>query len=58
MNVIFLDVDGELTYSDYENSETANCVNNNIRPAEDLMMLQKFWIKPIALIIRKFFSKA
>lgn len=24
MNVIFLDVDGELTYSDYQNSETAN----------------------------------
>lgn len=42
----------------HENSETANCVNNNIRPEEDLMMLQKFWIKPIALIIRKFFSKA
>ena len=24
MNIIFLDVDGELTYSDYENDETAN----------------------------------
>ena len=24
MNVIFLDVDGELTYSDYENENTAN----------------------------------
>ena len=24
MNIIFLDVDGELTYSDYENEETAN----------------------------------
>ena len=24
MNIVFLDVDGELTYSDYENSETAN----------------------------------
>lgn len=24
LNVIFLDVDGELTYSDYENKETAN----------------------------------
>ena len=24
MNIIFLDVDGEITYSDYENEETAN----------------------------------
>ena len=24
MNIVFLDVDGELTYSDYENAETAN----------------------------------
>lgn len=24
MNIVFLDVDGELTYSDYENEETAN----------------------------------
>lgn len=24
MNIVFLDVDGELTYSDYENRETAN----------------------------------
>ena len=24
MNIVFLDVDGELTYSDYDNDETAN----------------------------------
>ena len=24
MNIVFLDVDGELTYSDYDNAETAN----------------------------------
>ena len=24
MNIVFLDVDGELTYSDYDNEETAN----------------------------------
>ena len=24
MKIVFLDVDGELTYSDYENAETAN----------------------------------
>ena len=31
MNIVFLDVDGELTYSDYENYETANIDVNKVK---------------------------
>ena len=38
MNIVFLDVDGELTYSDYENAETANI------DIERVKLLKKFVI--------------
>lgn len=57
---------GEFVYIDeilmhhrrHPDSETAACVENNVRAEEDLLMLKRFWISPIAKIIRKFFSKA
>lgn len=55
----FVFIDKKLMYHRrHEESETANCVHNNIRDKEDMLMLQKFWPKPIASLIRKFFSKA
>ena len=42
----------------HEESETSNLIENNIRLEEDLIMLNKFWPKPIAKFIMKFYSKA
>ena len=42
----------------HEGSETSNLIENNIRLQEDLLMLNKFWPKPIAKFIMKFYSKA
>ena len=42
----------------HEQSETTNLIENNIRLEEDLLMLQKFWSKPIAKFIMKFYSNA
>lgn len=42
----------------HECSETSNLIENNIRLQEDLLMLNKFWPKPIAKFIMRFYSKA
>ena len=42
----------------HEESETSNLIQNNIRLEEDLLMLNKFWPKPIAKFIMKFYKKA
>ena len=42
----------------HEESETTNLIENNIRIEEDLFMLQKFWPKPIAKFIMKFYKNA
>lgn len=36
MNIVFLDVDGELTYSDYENYETANIDVNKVKLLKEI----------------------
>lgn len=42
----------------HEESETSNLIGNNIRLEEDLLMLNRFWPKPIAKFIMKFYKKA
>lgn len=42
----------------HEESETSNLIQNNIRLEEDLIMLCKFWPKPIAKFIMKFYKNA
>lgn len=42
----------------HEESETSNLIQNNTRLEEDLLMLERFWPKPIAKIIMKFYKKA
>lgn len=42
----------------HEESETSNLIENNVRLEEDLLMLNRFWPKPIAKFIMKFYSKA
>ena len=42
----------------HEESETSNLIENNVRLEEDLIMLNRFWPKPIAKFIMKFYSKA
>lgn len=42
----------------HEDSETTNLIENNIRLEEDLLMLERYWPKPIAKFIMKFYSKA
>lgn len=42
----------------HENSETSNLIENNIRLEEDLLMLERYWPKPIAKLIMKFYAKA
>lgn len=42
----------------HEESETSNLIENNIRLEEDLIMLNKFWPKPIAKFIMKFYKQA
>lgn len=42
----------------HEDSETSNLIENNTRLEEDLIMLEKFWPKPIAKFIMKFYKKA
>lgn len=42
----------------HEESETSNLIQNNIRLEEDLLMLNKFWPKPIAKFIMRFYKKA
>lgn len=42
----------------HEESETSNLIQNNIRLEEDLQMLERYWPKPIAKFIMKFYSKA
>lgn len=42
----------------HEESETTNLIVNNTRLDEDLIMLEKFWPKPIAKFIMHFYKKA
>lgn len=42
----------------HEESETTNCIENNIRQTEDLDMFRKFWPKNIAKLLAKFYSKS
>ena len=42
----------------HEESETSNLIQNNIRLEEDLLMFNKFWPKPIAKFIMKFYKNA
>lgn len=42
----------------HEASETSNLIENNVRLKEDLLMLERFWPKPIAKFIMKFYKKA
>jgi len=42
----------------HEESETSNLIQNNIRLEEDLLMLERYWPKPIAKFIMRFYKKA
>ena len=42
----------------HEESETTNCIENNIRQTEDLNMFRKFWPESIAKLLAKFYSKS
>ena len=42
----------------HEESETSNLIQNNTRLEEDFLMFSKYWPKPIAKLIMKFYSKA
>jgi len=42
----------------HEQSETSNLIQNNIRLDEDYEMFKKFWPKPIAKFIMRFYKKA
>ena len=42
----------------HEESETSNLIHNNVRLEEDLLMLEKYWPKPIAKFIMKFYKNA
>lgn len=58
-NEKFLYINKELMkHRIHENSETSNSIENNVRLEEDLLMLNKFWPKPIAKFIMKFYKKA
>ena len=42
----------------HEESETSNLIENNIRLEEDLLMLKRYWPKPIAKFIMKYYKNA
>lgn len=42
----------------HEESETSNLIENNIRLQEDLIMLERYWPKPIAKFLMRFYKKA
>lgn len=42
----------------HEESETSNLIQNNTRLEEDLLMLERYWPKPIAKFIMKFYKNA
>lgn len=42
----------------HEESETTNSIENNVRQTEDYEMFRKFWPKPIAKLIMKFYIKS
>ena len=42
----------------HEESETSNCINNNIRIEEDYEMFCRYWPKPIAKFIMFFYKNA
>lgn len=42
----------------HEESTTTEIISNNIRTKEDLIMFEKFWPKPIANLLNKFYVKS
>lgn len=55
----FLYINKELmNHRIHEESETSNLIENNIRLEEDFIMFKKFWPKPIANLLMKFYGKA
>lgn len=42
----------------HEESETSNLIENNVRLEEDLLMLERYWPKPIAKFIMRFYKNA
>ncbi|MGM0215614.1 glycosyltransferase family A protein [Enterococcus sp. AZ109] len=42
----------------HEESETSNTISDNTRTNEDLLMYQKFWPKPIAHLLMRFYKKS
>ena len=42
----------------HADSETTNLIENNVRMNEDYEMFCKFWIKPIAKILMKKYTKS
>ena len=42
----------------HQESETSNLIENNIRLEEDLLMLNRFWPKPIAKFVMKYYKNA
>lgn len=42
----------------HEESTTTEIISNNIRTKEDLIMFKKFWPKPIASLLNKFYVKS
>lgn len=59
-------IDGEFSFVDeimmfhrrHDEAATTKCIENNVRKKEDLEVLKRFWCKPIALFIQKFFAKS
>ncbi len=62
----FSNLEGSFVYSDqilmrhriHKNSETTNLIHDNTRSKEDLIMLQKFWPKPVAALINKAYGSS
>lgn len=42
----------------HDESETTNMISDNTRTKEDIIMFNKFWPKPIANLIMKFYAKS
>lgn len=55
----FLYIDKDLMcHRIHEESETSNLIQNNIRLEEDYIMFCKFWPKPIAKLLMKYYKNA
>lgn len=54
---VYLDFTG-MFHRIHGGSETSGCIQDNVRCSEDLTMLERFWPKPIAILINKVYSMA